>query len=406
MSGRRRPAARVAPPLQPPVDIAPETRRLKLPDADSPHDRDHRHDRQERGRILRMTVSRLTVLVADDSALYRQMLQNVLRRIPGVEVVGVAVDGIDALEQAARLHPDVITLDVQMPRLDGLAVLRELRRQGHSARVIMVSSLTRQGAPATVEALLEGAFDVVPKPADEDPHVARESIHAALVEKLAAVVDALAPETVPLPPLPLGRGRRAAFDLVAIGTSTGGPEALRAILPRLPHDWGPPTVVVQHMPAGFTASLAARLDELAAVRVREATDGMRLELGQVVIAPGSRHLRLHAAGDALVCGTDAGPPRQGCRPSFDELLESLPGGWAGRTLAVVLTGMGRDGLAGCRRIRDAGGCVVAQAAEGCTVWGMPKAVVTAGLATAVVRLGDMAADLASRVRGGGGPMAR
>ena len=370
-----------------------------------------------------MTARRLAVLVADDSALYRQMLLNVLAQIPGVEVVGAAHDGLDAVAKAESLRPDVVTLDVAMPRLDGLATLRELRRRGNRARVIMVSSLTSEGSPATIEALMEGAFDFVTKPAGLETHQVRTHIHAALVEKLSAIVDAqMAPVEPPKASgrvgvgLPVaetgpadtgtreGLSREGRFDVIAIGTSTGGPQALTALLPTLPADLPAPVIIVQHMPAGFTATLAARLDDLSRLRVVEASDGMVVESGTAYIAPGGLHLRVERrAGVRLHCVVEAGPHRLGCRPSFDNLLESLAPIVGQKTLAVVLTGIGRDGVDGCTAVKQAGGYVVAQAATGCAVYGMPKAVVEAGIVDSVLPLEGIGPAIARVARRAGRP---
>lgn len=349
-----------------------------------------------------MTLRRLSVLVADDSALYRQMLQNILQRIPGVEVVGVAVDGVEAVSRVLELRPDVITLDVQMPRLDGLGVLRELRSRGSHTKAIMVSSLTADGAPTTVEALMEGAFDVVPKPVGVDPHLARGCIHEALVEKLAAVADMLLvpsqpdrPAAVPSVARTGGRGIAA----IAIGTSTGGPQALRLVIPALPADLEVPVFVVQHMPAGFTASLANRLDEVSPLKVVEAAHGMPAAPGCVHIAAGGWHLTVEKRRDSVQCVLDAGPLRHGCRPSFDSLLESMVPVYGSRMMAVVMTGMGQDGLVGCRAVKAAGGYVIAQSPAGCAVYGMPKAVTEAGLSDATMPLESIAATVAACVQG-------
>ncbi|MFM7035354.1 MAG: chemotaxis-specific protein-glutamate methyltransferase CheB [Planctomycetia bacterium] len=348
-----------------------------------------------------MSLRRLSVLVADDSALYRQMLQNVLQRIPGVEVVGMASDGVEAVAKVVELRPDVITLDVQMPRLDGLGVLRELRARASRTKAIMVSSLTADGAPTTVEALMEGAFDVVPKPVGVDPHVARISIHEALVEKLAIVADMLFVPSVPSRSATAttltGTGSRA-IDAIAIGTSTGGPQALRGVIPSLPADLQVPVFVVQHMPAGFTASLAVRLNDVSPVRVVEAAHGMQAAAGCVHVAAGGWHLTLERRRDAVQCVLDAGPLRLGCRPSFDSLLESMVPIYGSKLMAVVMTGMGQDGLAGCRMVKAAGGYVITQSAAGCTVYGMPKAVAEAGLSDAVVPLESIATTLAACVQ--------
>jgi two-component system chemotaxis response regulator CheB len=343
----------------------------------------------------------LTVLVADDSALYRQMLQNVLRRIDGVEVVGFAADGREAVARARDVRPDVITLDVHMPVMDGIAVLRALRQHGLPTKAIMVSSLTSAGSPATVEALIEGAFDYVLKPVGLDPHLAREAIRMALAEKLSGCREAAVGRPLPKSePGPSGRpsgARRVAlpYDAIAIGTSTGGPEALRTLLPRLPQDLPVPVLVVQHMPPMFTATLAARLHELSAVGVIEAAEGMVVEPGRAYVAPGGRHLRLAARDGRVTCVIDDGPARLGCRPSFNNLLESMIDLYGARLVAAVLTGMGSDGLDGCRRLRAAGGQVVAQSHETCTVYGMPKAVIEDGLAHAVLPPAALADALAT-----------
>jgi len=351
-----------------------------------------------------MSGRRLSVLVADDSALFRQLLLNVFRQIPGAEVVGTARDGVEAVDMVSALRPDVVTLDVQMPRLDGLGVLRELRRRGIRPRVIMVSSLTGDGSPATIDALMEGAFDFLEKPAGLEAHEIRAWIRRHLLEKLAAIADARVAIPGQSARRPVGEGPAGGFpgsppfDLVAIGTSTGGPAALTAIVPALPADLPVPVLIVQHMPPGFTAALAARLAGISPARVAEAADGTELAAGAILVAPGGMHLRVaRRGGDRLACVVEAGPHRLGCRPSFDALLESLALLDGVRTLAVVLTGIGRDGVEGCVAVRRAGGRVLAQAREGCVVYGMPKAVADAGLADAVLPLGEIAGAIAGVV---------
>lgn len=346
-----------------------------------------------------MTVPPLTVVIADDSALYRQMLINVLRRIEGVEVVGVAADGGEAVARVLSLRPDVVTLDVRMPVKDGIAVLRALRQAASDARVIMVSSLTGPHDPTTVEALMEGAFDHVLKPVGLDPHLARESLRQALAEKLQAIRAVIHPGGAAAPSTAATTADRAVqkqdrlYDAIAIGTSTGGPEALRKLVPRLPPGLQIPAFIVQHMPAMFTHTLAARLDEMSKLRVVEATDGMPAAAGRVHVAPGGRHLRLAHRAEGVSCAIDDTPPRLGCRPSFDNLLDSMMDIYGGRVLAVVLTGMGCDGLEGCRRLKAQGGVVIAQSHETCTVYGMPKAVIENRLADAVLPIEAIAETL-------------
>ncbi len=347
--------------------------------------------------------------MVDDSALYRQMLLTVLGRIAGVEVVGTAADGNAAVDLIERVKPDVVTLDVLMPGRDGIEVLRALKERGLSPRSIMVSSLTAQGAPTTVAALMEGAFDFILKPAGVDLHVTRDTIQGELTEKLAAVRESMAsPQTSaaapPLPERPLSqRPLRATaatrFDAVVIGTSTGGPQALRAVIPLLPADLPVPVFVVQHIPAQYTASLAERLDGMSRLRVVEAADGMLVGPGQVLIAPGGRHLGVEQRGEQIVCVLDDSPRRRGCRPSVDHLLESAARLYGGRVLAAVLTGMGCDGLDGCRELKQRGGTVLAQSAAGCVVYGMPKAVSDAGLVDETVPLEQMASRLSAWLNG-------
>jgi len=345
----------------------------------------------------------LKVVVVDDSALYRQMLLTVLGRIAGVEVVGTASDGDAAVELIARAKPDVVTLDVQMPGRDGIEVLRALKQRGLAPRSIMVSTLTAQGAPTTVAALMEGAFDFILKPAGVDLHVSRDRIQSELTEKLAAVRESMASVEAAAAPLLPEMPRRTTvatrFEAIVIGTSTGGPQALRTVIPLLPADLPVPVFIVQHIPSQYTASLAERLDGMSPLRVREATDGMVVEPGQVLLAAGSRHLGVERRGERVVCVLDDGPKRCGCRPSVDHMIESAAQLYGGRVLAAVLTGMGCDGLDGCRELKRRGGTVLAQSAAGCVVYGMPKAVSDAGLVDEVVPLEQMASRITAWLLG-------
>lgn len=353
-----------------------------------------------------MTERVLRIAVIDDSALYRQMLLHVLGRLPGVEIVGTAANGVDGVELVARTRPDVVTLDVQMPGMDGIEVLREFRRRGLSPQTIMVSSLTAGGAPTTVTALMEGAFDYVLKPTGSFAHENREALFADLGAKVSAIRDGAAsarpalqpaPSEAALAPEPTSAPPR--FAAIAIGTSTGGPQALRILIPHLPTDLPVPVFVVQHIPAEFSSSLAARLAAVAPLPVVEAADGMPVLPGRVHLAPGGRHLSVARRGTGMTCVVDDGPPRKGCRPSFDRLLESASGAYEGRVIAAVLTGMGSDGLDGCRNLRARGGMVVAESRESCIVYGMPKAVIEAGVADAVLPLPRIAAGLVDGLHG-------
>jgi len=343
-----------------------------------------------------MDPAPLRIAIIDDSALYRQMLLNVLARVPCAEVVGAAATGREGVELVVRTRPDVVTLDVQMPGMDGIEVLREFRQRGLDVATIMVSSLTAAGAPATVAALMEGAFDYVLKPAGSFAHENREQLLVELTAKIAAIQAARLALT-PIPTVGHRSPPRGRYAAIAIGTSTGGPQALRCIVPQLPTDLPLPVFVVQHIPAEFSGSLAARLAAIARIPVVEVTDGMPAIAGRVYLAAGGRHLTVRRSGEAVVCRLEDGPPRKGCRPSFDQLLESLIEAYDGRVIAAVLTGMGRDGLEGCRQLAARGGLIVAEAASSCVVYGMPKAVIDAGLADEVAVLPEVAARLTANL---------
>lgn len=357
---------------------------------------------------------RLRILVVDDSALYRQLVKNVLRDVPGVEVVGAAKGGQEALDLVAELDPELLTLDVRMPDMDGIAVLRELKKRRARARAIMLSSLTADGAQVTTDALLEGAFDFIQKPGGTDAMANRTALLESLIEKTNAFRSGRRGRGFQVPPVRVAgnrssgvpvqeesdRGVSATFRCEAIGiaTSTGGPAALREVLPALAGDLPVPVFIVQHMPAPYTHSLAARLNELSQLEIVEGVDGMAVEAGFVYIAPGGRQMKVEKLSGHLRIRITDDPPEQSCRPSADYLFRSLADVYQGQVLAVVMTGMGRDGTAGCREIRERGGYVIAQHAEGCSVYGMPKAVVDERLAHDVVPLDRLADRVVGRLR--------
>jgi len=340
----------------------------------------------------------LGVLVVDDSALYRQMLVNLVTGISGAEVVGTATDGVEAIAMIADLQPDVVTLDLVMPNLDGFGVLREIKRRKLQTQVVVVSSTAEEKAAATVDALLLGAFDCILKPLGMPPHIARNEIGRALAVRLGEILESKAAGrksprlTTPTAAGSIDAARKPSGGCIAIGASTGGPAALRVILSQLTSAPSVPVFVVQHMPLKFIESLAARLDEMATFPVRLATDGLRVVAGTVYMAPAGFHLRVAANGGRHVCRLADDPPLHGCRPSYDRLLESLAEAYGSGVTAAVLTGMGRDGAAGCRLVKEAGGMVVAQHQASCAVYGMPKAVIEAGLADLVLPL-DMIGKL-------------
>ncbi|HUX88185.1 MAG TPA: chemotaxis response regulator protein-glutamate methylesterase [Chloroflexota bacterium] len=355
----------------------------------------------------------LRVLVVDDSALYRQLVRNVLYDVKGVEVVGLAKSGQEALDQIDRLAPDLLTLDVRMPGVDGLGVLRELKRRRIRAKAIMLSSLTANGAQVTTDALLEGAFDFIHKPVGPDAETNRLALRDALEQKLQAFRDSRAGRafirtagTGSKHAEPTGRGDRTPatqppasdYDAVVIGTSTGGPVALRQVLPLLPGDLPVPVLIVQHMPAQYTHSLAARLNEASQIEVVEACDGMALEPGWAFVAPGGRQMKVVRRGGRCVIAITDDPPENGCRPSADYLFRSAAEVYDGKVVAVVMTGMGHDGTQGCRELKRKGALVIAQHPDGCVVYGMPKAVVDEQLADRIVPLERIAGVVTMRVR--------
>jgi len=356
----------------------------------------------------------IKVLVVDDSVVVRRLVTRVLEADPAVEVVGAAANGRIALAKIAQLQPDVVTLDIEMPELDGLGTLAELRPRWPRLPVIMFSTLTERGAEATLEALSLGASDYVTKPTGlHNAAEAMEAVRAELVPKIKALhgrrllsrmphtsAPAAAPAAPAVKPPLLSRAADARIDVVAIGVSTGGPNALAELLPALPASFPVPIVIVQHMPPVFTRMLANRLDGRSAVKVIEAEGGEVLGPGRVHIAAGGRHLTLARQGTSVVTVANDDPPENSCRPAVDVLFRSVAALYGSGALAVVLTGMGQDGLRGAEVIRAAGGQVVAQDEATSVVWGMPGFVARAGLADAVLPLDAMANDLGRRVAAG------
>jgi len=340
-------------------------------------------------------ASPVRVLVVDDSATVRAVLAKRLDAHPEIEVVGRAVDGLDAIEQVKALRPDVVTLDVEMPRLDGLGTLKRLMEEAPT-RVVMVSSLTGPGAQATLEALELGAIDFIEKPASSGISVA-SSIADEVAEKIRDAAHArLRPRLAPkrLAPPPTGSGlRRWQRHVIMIAASTGGPPALRTVITSLPPDLGVPVLVVQHMPRGFTRSLAERLDEDSAVKVEEAARGSRLAPGKVLIAPGGFHMTVDSAG---VIDLNEGPTECGVRPAANVTMESLVAVYGRHILAAVLTGMGSDGTRGAGLIKAAGGSVIVQDEATCVVYGMPRSVARSGFADAELPLDRIARALVDR----------
>jgi two-component system chemotaxis response regulator CheB len=360
-------------------------------------------------------MSRISVLVVDDSVVVRRLVTDVLAGEADIDVVGTAPNGRIALAKIPQLNPDLVTLDIEMPVMDGLETLRELRAAYPRLPVIMFSTLTERGASASLDALELGAQDYVTKPANVG---SVQASMQAVREQLAPKIRSLclrrepsaarpAPARVPVrprnePAAPVVRRaaapqRRVPPDVVVIGVSTGGPDALATVLADLPASLRVPVVVVQHMPKTFTRLLAERLDKKSALSVAEAVDGEPVVPGRVLLAPGDFHLRLRRTREGVVTVLDQGTPENFCRPAVDVLFRSAVTAYAGRCLGVVLTGMGHDGTRGAQAIVDAGGEVIAQDEQSSVVWGMPGAVAAAGLATELLPLSGVAAAVTRRV---------
>jgi two-component system chemotaxis response regulator CheB len=347
-------------------------------------------------------MRKIRVLVVDDSVVIRRLLTDILSQDPEIELAGTAPNGRIALSKLPQVNPDIVTLDIEMPELDGLSTLPELRKAYPKLPVIMFSTLTERGALATLDALARGATDYVTKPANVGSVAAGiQSVKDQLIPKIKAlcsgVHSAVAPRPAPLAPrLRTDRAVSRApqrCEVVVIGSSTGGPQALATVLSRIPADFPVPIVVVQHMPPVFTHHLATRLNQVSALSVHEASGGETLQPGQVLIAPGNYHLELQRQGIAVKTIVQQGPPENSCRPAVDVLFRSAAQVFGPQCLGVVLTGMGHDGLRGAEHIVHVDGTVIAQDEASSVVWGMPRAVAEAGLARHVLPLALISNEL-------------
>ncbi len=340
------------------------------------------------------------VLIVDDSVVIRRLLTDLLAGDPGLEVAGVAANGHIALAKLRQVNPDVVIMDVEMPEMNGLETLAALRRDYPRLPVIMFSSLSERGAAHTLEALALGATDYITKPANVGGlRTATDRVREELIPRIKALHrPAGLPAAVPAAPgvtVPrITMGEPA--DVVAIGVSTGGPNALADLLPRLPEDLPAAVLVVQHMPPLFTKFLADRLAGQCALKVREGTPGEKIEPGTIWIAPGDWHMTVERSGTSTLLRTHRGPQENSCRPAVDVLFRSVAATYGSRALALVLTGMGQDGLRGAREIRDQGGHVLVQDEATSVVWGMPGYVANAGLADRVLPLDQIAQEVVRR----------
>ena len=397
-------------------------------------------------------ANKIRLMLVDDSALIRRLLSDVLTGDPMLEVVGQAPNGRVALERLAALNPDLVVLDVEMPEMDGLEALTEIRKRQPRLPVIMFSSITERGAIVTLEALARGANDYVTKPSNTGNMAASlQRVRDELIPRiktfcrhLVAPAPAIQPvpavQPAPAAPAPFGRapggfapfGRATAggmatalperatplrpeaapaslpapprvrqrVDVVAIGVSTGGPPALATLLPKLPASFPVPILIVQHMPPIFTRLLAERLATQSALSVAEGAAGDVLRPGQVVVAPGGSHMALERQGTQVRLQLHQGEPENSCRPAVDVLFRSVAEVYRGNALAVILTGMGNDGLRGCETIRKAGGQILVQDEASSVVWSMPGFVAKAGLADGQIPLSQLAGEIMTRVRTG------
>ncbi len=365
-------------------------------------------------RRLLQPGEKIRVLVVDDSVVIRRLVTHALERDAEIQVVGAAANGSIALQRIPQYNPDVLTLDIEMPEMDGLETLRHLRREYPHLRVIMFSTLTERGAAVTLEALTLGADDYVTKASNEgslDQSMTR--LQEELIPKIKQFFHlpprsrgAAWPQTaqaVTAPALWSGNaampGISARPKVVVIGVSTGGPAALGQILPLFAAGFPLPILVVQHMPALFTRFLAERLHSCCPLDVEEASQGRRVEAGKILIAPGDFHLKVATCGSEVRVRLDQSPPQNFCRPSVDALFSSIAEVYGGAVVAAVLTGMGHDGLRGVQILKARGASILAQDEASSVVWGMPGAVANAGLAECVLPLDQVVPEILRRTRG-------
>ena len=356
----------------------------------------------------------VNVLVVDDSVVIRKLVTTVLEGDPDISVVGTAASGSIALSKLLQVAPDLVTLDIEMPGMNGIDTLREIRKTHPRLPVIMFSTLTERGASATLDALTAGASDYVCKPANigSVPEVL-DTVRSQLVPKIKGLCRSARPvRPAPTAPAATAGARPGAaprgtvlsqrsgapapsarIDLLAVGSSTGGPDALTTVLPQLPADLPVPVVITQHMPPVFTRLFAQRLDAKCRLRVKEAETGDVVEPGLVLIAPGDRHLELKATGAGVRVHLSDAPPENFCRPAVDVMFRSAAATYGDAVLGVVLTGMGSDGARGAEVLRRAGSEILVQDQATSVVWGMPGAVVAAGQAHRVVPLDRVAQEI-------------
>ncbi len=341
----------------------------------------------------------LRILVVDDSVLYRKVLSEVLCVIPGVEVVGTATDGKVALAKIIQLKPDMLTLDFDMPELDGLGVLENVRKNHPDLKTVMVSTHTKEGVAITLKALELGALTFITKPRTENPLESK----TVLLDQLTPVIKEIRAQQIPpfasdaVPEKIPSRSGGGRIQIVAIGISTGGPKALAELIPCLPGDLRIPVVIVQHMPSEFTAALAESLDQKSALKVIEAENNMALKRGTVFIAPGGKQMKVVMVSGQSMLEVNDDPQENHCQPSVDYLFRSISKVYGKHALAIIMTGMGSDGVLGLRLMKRLGAMVIAQDRQSCVVFGMPGEAINAGVVDHVVPLRHIAAEILQRV---------
>ena len=346
-------------------------------------------------------MPKVRLLIIDDAVVIRRLLAGCFDADPDIEVVGTAADGQIGLAKIEQLNPDVVTLDMEMPVMNGLQTLEAIRRTNRKLPVIMFSTLTERGAIATLDALARGASDYVTKPANMGSvGAAIQRVRDELIPKIRALCGRTSPKSLP-PARPVVRavagvprlGSNPPAGVLALGVSTGGPNALAALLPALTRDFPLPVVIVQHMPPLFTRMLAERIESVSGLKAREGVAGALLRPGEVWVAPGGLHMEVEPFGGGARLAIHDGPPENSCRPAVDVLFRSVARTYGSSALAVILTGMGHDGLNGCQHIREAGGRVFVQDEASSVVWGMPGAVALAGLAERILPLDGLATEI-------------
>lgn len=366
----------------------------------------------------------LRVLVVDDTIVYRKIVSDILEDLPDVEVVGVAHNGKIAISKIASLKPDLLTLDIEMPEMNGLEVLAELKKEAFDVGAIVLSTLTPKGGDMTMKALDLGAFDFIPKPETSSMEESKEEVKNAITPMFRAfarrreVQNILRGKKQIDPSSTSGvkhttetqsiaermsaiRGAKSSkSEIIGIGVSTGGPNALAQMLPRLPANLNVPVLIVQHMPPIFTQSLAKSLDARCALKVKEASDGEPLTPNKILIAPGGKQMKVVASmdGTARIVRVNDDPPENSCKPSVDYLFRSIAYHYVGRATGVIMTGMGSDGTKGLQLMKRNGAAIIAQDEASCVVYGMPKDAVDANVVDVVASLDQIAQEIADTVR--------